>query len=147
MADRCCGKHPLPMESVPWRFTVFPISAAMVDGTTFTPYAATQNGEVVVLNGRSLLRETPATNGVRSLALYGFSDLGGDGGWHNFHPLRRHSERRSGGIEWPIAAAGNTRYQWSPFPGALRFFRSRRRWWMAQLSPPTPPLRTAKWWY
>jgi hypothetical protein len=56
---------PLPVASV---------AAPLLDGTSYTPYTTAQNGEVVVLNQRSLLRWSPATNGHPSLTLYGFSD-------------------------------------------------------------------------
>lgn len=56
---------PLPVASV---------TAPMLDGTTYTPYATGQNGEVVVLNQHSLLRQFLGTNGLQYLTLYGLSD-------------------------------------------------------------------------
>ncbi len=50
------------------------VAAPMLDGTTFTPYATTQDGEVVVLHIRSLLRQLHGANGMEQLELYGFSD-------------------------------------------------------------------------
>ena len=50
------------------------LAAAMLqDGTTYTPYKNTQDGEVVVLHSNSLLRVYRGTNGQEYLALYGFS--------------------------------------------------------------------------
>jgi hypothetical protein len=50
------------------------LAASMLDGTTYTPYKAAQNGEVVVLFQRSLLRPFRGANGLEYLTLYGFSD-------------------------------------------------------------------------
>jgi hypothetical protein len=55
---------PLPVASV---------TAPLLDGTTYTPYKALQNGEVVVLHTNSLLRWSRGTNGLEHLTLYGFS--------------------------------------------------------------------------
>ena len=57
---------PLPVASV--------TAPMLQDGTTYTPYKTAQDGEVVVLNQRSLLRRVGVTNGLEYLTLYGFSD-------------------------------------------------------------------------
>jgi hypothetical protein len=56
---------PLPVASV--------TAPLLQDGTTYTPYKTAQEGEVVVLNKRSLLRRVWVTNGLESLTLYGLS--------------------------------------------------------------------------
>ncbi|MDB6067254.1 MAG: hypothetical protein JWR26_3462 [Pedosphaera sp.] len=61
----------------PSAFLPLPVAGAtapMLDGSTYTPYLTAQNGEVVVLNKRSLLRQTPGTNNQESLTLYGLSE-------------------------------------------------------------------------
>ncbi|MDB6066648.1 MAG: hypothetical protein JWR26_2856 [Pedosphaera sp.] len=60
----------------PSAFLPLPVAGAtapMLDGSTYTPYLTAVNGEVVVLNKRSLLRQTPGTNNQESLTLYGLS--------------------------------------------------------------------------
>jgi len=60
----------------PSAFLTLPVvnaAAPTLDGTSYTPYLATQNGEVVVLNTNPLLRENLGTNGTEYLALYGYS--------------------------------------------------------------------------
>jgi len=62
----------------PSAFLELPIASAkapMPDGTTYTPYTSIQNGEVVVLNGRSLLRQTVGKQGLEYLTLYGLSGV------------------------------------------------------------------------
>jgi hypothetical protein len=64
--------------SQPSAFLPLPVASAiapMLDGATYTPYSATQNGEVVVLNQRSLLRLGFDTNHQEYLTLYGLSDI------------------------------------------------------------------------
>jgi len=56
---------PLPVASV--------TAPMLQDGTSYTPYKTAQDGEVVVLNQRSLLRQGRGTNGLEYLTLYGFS--------------------------------------------------------------------------
>jgi hypothetical protein len=48
------------------------LSAPMANGESATPWATTRNGEVVVLNGRPLLRQVAVTNGQEYLELYGY---------------------------------------------------------------------------
>jgi hypothetical protein len=49
------------------------LSAPMLDGTTYTPYARAQDGEVVVLHTNSLLRMSRGTSGEEYLTLYGLT--------------------------------------------------------------------------
>ena len=56
---------PLPVASV--------TAPMLQDGTSYTPYKTAQDGEVVVLNQRSLLRQGRGTNSLKYLTLYGFS--------------------------------------------------------------------------
>ncbi len=60
----------------PSAFLPLPVAGAtapVLDGTTYTPYQAIQNGEVVVLDTNALLRAARLANGAEYLTLYGYS--------------------------------------------------------------------------
>jgi hypothetical protein len=61
----------------PSAFLALPVASVtaplLQDGTTYTPYQTAQDGEVVVLNKRSLLRRVSVTNGQEYLTLYGLT--------------------------------------------------------------------------
>jgi hypothetical protein len=59
----------------PSAFLPLPVAGAvapMSNGVSATPYETTQNGEVAVLNGRSLLRQVSVAGGLEYVALYGY---------------------------------------------------------------------------
>ena len=70
------------------------VTALMVNGESDTPFKTNQNGEVVVINGNSLLRRVTGTNGLDYLTVYGLS-----------------------GVSYTIESATNLRppVVWSPF--------------------------------
>jgi hypothetical protein len=61
----------------PSAFLSLPVASVtaplLQDGATYTPYKTAQDGEVVVLNQRSLLRRVGVTNGLEYLTLYGLT--------------------------------------------------------------------------
>lgn len=67
----------LSASNQPSAFLPLPVASATAalaeNGATYTPYQTTQNGQVVVLNGRSLLQQSLGTNGQENLTLYGLS--------------------------------------------------------------------------
>ena len=60
-----------------WAFLPLPVASVtapmLQDGSTDTPYKTTQDGEVVVMNERSLLRRSAGVDGLEHLTLYGYS--------------------------------------------------------------------------
>ncbi len=60
-----------------WAFLPLPVASVtapmLQDGSTDTPYKTTQDGEVVVMNERSLLRLSVGADGLEYLTLYGYS--------------------------------------------------------------------------
>lgn len=51
------------------------VQAQMLNGEFDTPFKTNQNGEVIVINGNSLLRRSTGTNGLEYLTLYGLSGV------------------------------------------------------------------------